>query len=53
MELNGRLFTDTANGLDGLLMGGTPDYGEWDQFASMVSSGLGNLDGFFCDQYDG
>lgn len=53
VELNGSLFTDTANGLDGLLMGGTPDYGEWDQFASMVSSGLGNLDGFFCDQYNG
>lgn len=25
------------------------DYSGWDQFASMVSSGLGNLDGFFND----
>lgn len=45
-NLDESVFLAAGTSLNGLLPDGTPDYAEWDQFASMVTSGLGNLDAF-------
>lgn len=46
--------SDSNNNLNAAIPDQMSDFADWDQFASMVSSGLGNLDAFLnADLFDG
>jgi hypothetical protein len=50
----GNPFQDANTNLNAAMPDQMSDFSDWDQFASMVSSGLGNLDAFLnADLFDG
>lgn len=52
-DLEENLALPTTTDMNALFSDVTPDYGEWDQFASILASGLGNLEGLICEDFAG